>query len=93
MKNLWIGLLAVLIVGCSTVPKVPAVPGTLEGTKTTLEVDARLLEDCDDFSSIVENPRPSDALDQHALDVKVINCWKTRHRALVKTVKDAFNVK
>lgn len=82
-----------LISACSTTPKVPAVPGTLEGVRPTLNVDARLLEDCEDFSEIIENPRPSDVLDQHGKDIKTINCWKTRHRALVKTVKDAFNIK
>lgn len=91
----WICVLAVVLAsaGCSTTPKVPAVPGTLEGVRTTVTVDPRLLEDCEDYSDLVENPRPSDVLDQHAKDVKVINCWKTKHHGLVKTVKESFNLK
>lgn len=92
MKYALIVGMILLVSACSSAPKVPAVPGTLEGVRATLNVDARLLEDCEDFSAIVENPRPSDVLDQHGQDVKVINCWKTKHRALVKTVRDAFNI-
>lgn len=94
MKGFLITVATVLAVsGCATKPEIPVVPGVLQGVRTTVTVDPRLLEDCEDYSNLVENPRPSDVLDQHAKDVKVINCWKTKHHGLVKTVKESFNLK
>lgn len=91
MKRLFCVLVFALASGCATV-EVPAVPGTLEGVRPAVHVDARLLEECEDYSDIAPNVRPSDLLDQHGKDVNIINCWKTKHRGLVKTVKDAFNI-
>jgi hypothetical protein len=76
----------------NTKPDVPAVPGTLAGVQTTVNIDQAMLEDCQDFSDIKINPKPSDVLTQHGQDVLVKNCWKEKFVALRNTVKGAFNI-
>jgi hypothetical protein len=92
MKTIFIAMLVTVFAGCASV-KPPVIPGTLEGVKTEVNIDPRLLEDCDPLSDIDSNVRPSDVLDQHAKDVKVVNCLRSKNKALVKTMKEAFNLK
>lgn len=91
MKNFVYAILCLFIAACSTTKVVP-VPGTLEGVKGRVEIDASLLEGCDKQIDLNSNVRPSDVLDQHAEDVKVLNCWISKHKALANTVKKAFNL-
>ena len=56
------------LVGCSSIKVVPSIPET-EGVKASVNIDVRLLEDCADFSTLLDNPRPSDVLEQHGNDV------------------------
>lgn len=91
MKYL-LSILLVLLVGCAHAPT-PALPGTLEGVKEEVTLDPRLLEECETLPDIGDNVRPSDVLEQHAKDVKIVKCWSAKFRALATTVKKAFNLK
>lgn len=93
MKTILSMLAALCLSACCHNPNPPAVPGTLEGLRTEVNIDQRLLEDCEPVSDIGENVRPSDVLEQHGKDVKLVNCLRSKHRALSKTVREAFNLK
>lgn len=72
----------------------PASNQQLDKPKATVEIDKELLKECDGFNKLaVSNATPNQILDQHANDVLVHTTCVLRHSALIKIVKDAFNIR
>ena len=88
----YVVLLTFLVVGCSTAANTPALPGTLEGVATSVRVDPKLFEGCTKPSPLIENPRPSDVLEQRARDVAYEDCLISRNASLAKAVKKLSNL-
>lgn len=71
----------------------PASNTQLEKAKEAVDLDRELLKECPSFSKLLgDNPTPNQILDQHANDVLVHTTCRLRHSALIKIVKDAFNI-
>lgn len=72
----------------------PASGKSVEQSKQTIEIDAELLQPCEEFAPLLsKNPSPQEILAQKAKDVAVRNACAGRHQSLVKIVKDAFNIR
>jgi hypothetical protein len=99
-------LLTLIVSGCATKPVAvlpsatdvmktsPVSNQTLDKPKATVDIDKELLKPCENFSALpTKNPTPNQILDQHASDIVVHNACARRHSALIKIVKDAFNIR
>lgn len=82
-------LLALLLSACATAPQTIEPP---TDKKTSIVIDERLLQPCQPFTDIVDNPQPSDAVEQHKKDALIHRQCMDDHSALIKVVRDAFGL-
>ena len=90
MKNFVILLVLFALSACCTTPD-DKPPAALADSKKKVDIDPRLLKDCEDFTKI-KTPRDTDILAANAQWINAYKECKDNKRELNVLVKKAFNL-
>lgn len=87
MKTTFTLLTLCLLVGCASGPEVIAPPVEKE---RIVRIDQRLLAECLPLTQLIDNPKPTDVLQQHGDDVAKYKACADGKKALIEAVNTAF---